>query len=108
MFFFIVNSVLEQYMQKFVLRYGIGILLLCVYGYDAQDINLFGVLTSNREKDYFGNSVSISGDTIVVGAVFDDSNSTGVNGDPNNDYAFYSGAACVFVRTEATWTSQSQ
>jgi hypothetical protein len=37
---------------------------------------------SNTEAvDRFGRSVSISGDTIVVGATEEDSNSTGVNGD---------------------------
>jgi hypothetical protein len=50
--------------------------------------------------------VSISGDTIVVGARREDSNATGVNGDQDNDDARDSGAAYVFVRNETTWTQK--
>jgi hypothetical protein len=55
--------------------------------------------------DAFGNSVSISGDTIVVGAYWEDSNATGVNGDQNNNgsIAGKSGAAYVFVRDGSIW-----
>jgi hypothetical protein len=49
---------------------------------------------SNTEQgDYFGFSVSISEDTIVVGAVGEDSNATGVNGTQTDNSAFHSGAA---------------
>jgi hypothetical protein len=51
--------------------------------------------------------VSISGDTIVVGALLEDSNATGANGDQNNDEANESGAAYVFVRDGNTWTQQA-
>ena len=44
-------------------------------------------------KDHFGQSVAISGDTLVVGAEDEDSNATGVNGDQENDLAGGSGAA---------------
>jgi hypothetical protein len=47
--------------------------------------------------DHFGFSVSISEDTIVIGADLEYSNATGVNGDQNNNKALYSGAAYVFV-----------
>jgi hypothetical protein len=57
--------------------------------------------------DYFGFSVSISGDTIVVGARWEDSNATGVNGDQNNNGATNSGAAYVFVRNGTSWTQQA-
>jgi hypothetical protein len=54
---------------------------------------------SNTEAgDYFGFSVSISGDTIAVGAHGEDSNATGVNGDQSNNNATDSGAVYVFVR----------
>jgi hypothetical protein len=56
--------------------------------------------------DYFGYSVSISGDTIVVGAYLEDSNATGVNGTQDNG-ATASGAAYVFVRIGTTWTQQA-
>jgi hypothetical protein len=57
--------------------------------------------------DYFGYSVSISGDTIVIGASEEDSSATGVNGDQNNDDSPSSGAAYVFVREGATWRQQA-
>jgi hypothetical protein len=57
--------------------------------------------------DNFGWSVSISGDTIVVGAHHEDSNATGVNGDQDSNFADNSGAAYVFVRDRITWTQQA-
>jgi hypothetical protein len=57
--------------------------------------------------DGFGTSVSISGDTIVVGSWLESSNAIGVNGDQDNDDAIYSGAAYVFVREGTTWTQQA-
>jgi hypothetical protein len=56
-------------------------------------------------SDFFGYSVSISGDTIVVGAMYEDSGATGVDGDQGSG-ATDSGAACVFVRG-TTWTQQA-
>jgi hypothetical protein len=59
---------------------------------------------SNTEAgDSFGYSVSISEDTIVVGAQHEDSNTTEVD----NTHATSSGAACVFVRNGTTWTQQA-
>lgn len=49
----------------------------------------------------------MSGDTVVVGADWEDSNATGVNGDPSNNSATDSGAAYVFVRTGTNWTQQA-
>ena len=57
--------------------------------------------------DLFGLSVAISGDTVVIGAIRDDSNATGVNGDQTNNSATDSGAAYVFVRTDTGWTPQA-
>lgn len=57
-------------------------------------------------NDQFGDSVSISGDTVVVGAGGEDSSTTGVNGTPN-DSAADSGAAYVFVRNGTTWAEQA-
>ncbi len=59
--------------------------------------------------DIFGYSVAISGDTIVVGAFFEDSNQTTVtNGNTasTNNSAADAGAAYVFVRSGSTWTQQ--
>ena len=57
--------------------------------------------------DLFGWSVAVSGDTVVVGAWFEDSNATGVNGAASNNAASNSGAAYVFVRTAGVWSQQA-
>jgi hypothetical protein len=63
---------------------------------------------SNTDQyDEFGRSVSISGDTVVVGAYYEKSNATGVNGDQTNNSASRAGAAYVFVRRAGTWTQQA-
>jgi hypothetical protein len=83
-------------------------LLLCLYGCNSQDIIPFEVLaSSDTTGDNFGYSVSISGDTIVVGADQEDSNATGVNGDQSNNGANDAGAAFVFVREGTTWNQQA-
>lgn len=57
--------------------------------------------------DLFGLTVAISGNTIVVGAADEDSNTTAINGDGTNDSATASGAAYVFSRTVGTWTQEA-
>jgi hypothetical protein len=57
--------------------------------------------------DSFGFAVAISGDTIVVGAIAEDSNATGVNGDGANNSKSDSGSAYVFVRSGTTWSQQA-
>jgi len=57
--------------------------------------------------DYFGYSVALSGDTLAVGAYFEDSAAIGVNGDQADNAAVSSGAAYVFVRTGTTWAQQA-
>ncbi len=49
--------------------------------------------------DKFGSAVSVSGDTVVVGASDEDSSATGVNGNQSNNSANRAGAAYVFVRS---------
>ena len=63
---------------------------------------------SNTEADDgFGWSVAISGDTVVVGARFEASNATGVDGNQADNSNFSAGAAYVFVRSGATWAQQA-
>ena len=60
--------------------------------------------------DSFGTAVSLSGDgnTLAVGAIGENSNTTGVDTTPNNDVsAIFSGAVYVFVRTGTTWVEQT-
>jgi hypothetical protein len=47
---FPLTSVLEQ-LLRFVLSYGIGILVLCVCGCSSQEINLLGVLKTNSDNN---------------------------------------------------------
>ena len=66
------------------------------------------IKASNTEaNDYFGSSVSLSGDTLAVGAYGESSNATGVNGNQTDNSAVGSGAVYVFTRTGATWTQQA-
>jgi hypothetical protein len=63
---------------------------------------------SNTDSyDQFGSSVAIYGDTVVVGAVNENSNATGINGDQGNNSAINSGAAYVFTRSGGTWSQQA-
>ena len=57
-------------------------------------------------RDEFGYSVAISGDTVVVGAIYEDGNTPGVNG-AANEAQTDAGAAYVFVRNGTTWTQQA-
>ena len=60
-----------------------------------------------NQSDEFGDSVAVSGDTVLVGADFEDSNATGVNGDDTNNGSNNSGAAYVFVRNGASWSQEA-
>lgn len=57
-------------------------------------------------NDFFGDSVAISGNTVVVGATSEDGNGTGVDPADNNS-ASNSGAAYVFARSGSTWSQQA-
>jgi hypothetical protein len=48
-------------------------------------------------NDYFGFAVAVSADTVVVGAMGEASNATGINGNQGNNSAPESGAAYVFA-----------
>jgi len=76
---------------------------LCLYGNPVYAVPLMineTKLTAGdaTARDQFGNSVAVSGDTVVVGATFGDS-----------DTVFSSGAAYVFVQApDGTWTEQQK
>jgi hypothetical protein len=56
--------------------------------------------------DGFGTSVSLSGDTLVVGAIGEDSPTTGIDSTPNESAAL-AGAAYVFTRSGGVWSQQA-
>lgn len=70
--------------------------------------NQQGVLAASNAQagDNFGGSVAVSGDTVVVGASFEDSSTTGVNSTPDDGF-LSAGAAYVFVRSGSTWSQQA-
>jgi hypothetical protein len=57
--------------------------------------------------DLFGYSVALAGDTLAVGAPFEGSNATGVNGDQTDNSAQHAGAVYVFTRIGGVWTQQA-
>ena len=61
------------------------------------------------EGDQFGYSLALSsdGNTLAVGAIGEDSNATGINGNQADNSASGSGAAYVFTRTGTTWSQQA-
>ncbi len=63
---------------------------------------------SNPEaNDKFGYSVSITGDTVAIGAPGEASNATGVNGSQSDNSASSAGAVYVFTRNGTTWSQQA-
>ncbi len=64
--------------------------------------------SNTGESDQFGESVTLDGDTLAVGARYERSDGTGVNSDSltNND-TLDSGAVYVFTRNENTWSQQA-
>jgi hypothetical protein len=57
--------------------------------------------------DHFGYRMAADGDTLVVGAPWEDGGSKGVGGDPKDNSIQNSGAAYVFVRKDGQWTQQA-
>lgn len=61
-----------------------------------------------KEIDYFGSSLAVSGNALVVGALNESSDVTGINGNGANNYnALDSGAAYVYLRDDVTWTREA-
>ena len=64
--------------------------------------------TNTDDFDSFGGDVALNGNTLAVGAVGEDSNQPGVNGNGQNDNsASASGAVYVFTRTGEEWTQEA-
>ncbi|HEY1011917.1 MAG TPA: integrin [Herpetosiphonaceae bacterium] len=57
--------------------------------------------------DALGRSLALSGDTLVIGAPFEDSAATGVDGPQGDNSATNAGAAYVFVRDGDGWRQQA-
>ena len=63
--------------------------------------------SNSDESDFFGASISLFADSLVVGAFPESSNATGVNGDQSDNSTFGAGAAYVFLRTGTDWKQQA-
>jgi hypothetical protein len=62
------------------------------------------IKASNTDAlDAFGSALSLSGDTLVVGAPEEDSMTTGINGDDSDNSELEAGAAYVFTRIAGLW-----
>jgi len=59
------------------------------------------------ENDAFGWSIVLSGETLAVGAVFEDSGASTINGDQTDNSQEKAGAVYVFTRDAATWSQQA-
>ncbi|HET8709796.1 MAG TPA: histidine kinase, partial [Spongiibacteraceae bacterium] len=60
-------------------------------------------------EDNFGSSIALngSGSTLAIGAPYEASAATGINGSQSNNSASTSGAAYVFTRSGSTWSQQA-
>ena len=58
-------------------------------------------------SDLFGYSVAVSGDTVVVGAIGEDSSGIGIGGNGADNSAAYAGAVYVLTRNGTTWMQQA-
>ena len=68
------------------------------------------IKASNTEaNDQFGRYLCISGDgnTLLVSAPYEDSNSTGINGNQSDNSSIESGAVYVFTYSGVVWTQQA-
>ncbi len=63
--------------------------------------------TNTEANDFFGWSLSLSSDTLVVGAIQEASNATGINGTQSNNSAAAAGAGYVYRLNGSTWAPEA-
>lgn len=65
--------------------------------------------SNTNAYDGFGTSISLAadGNTLAVGAPYEESSATGIDGNQGDNSAWGAGAAYVFSRTGAAWTQQA-
>lgn len=63
--------------------------------------------SNTNPGDFFGYTVEADGQTAVVGAVFEDSNATGINNNQTDNSATNAGAAYVFTFDGIFWSQQA-
>ena len=85
------------------------LLCCCVLAQGSRTITQQAYLKASDSDwlDHFGEAVAASGDTVVVGAIYEQSDADGVNGDDGNNSADEARAAYVFVRDGTAWSQQA-
>jgi hypothetical protein len=63
--------------------------------------------SNTGEGEQFGATVALSGDTLAIGANFEDSGATGINGNQDDASAPRSGAVYVFRRASTSWQQEA-
>ena len=65
--------------------------------------------SNSGHEDSFGSRLALSGDggTLAVGAQLEDSNSTGINGNEENNDAQQAGAVYLFARNDDSWLQRA-
>lgn len=76
-------------------------------GSDSAELQAVLAAAEQDVNDYFGFSIDVSGDRAVLGAWHEDSNATGVNGDPTDNSLTQAGCAYIFVRNGTTWVQEA-
>ena len=61
----------------------------------------------SQRGELFGNTLALDGDTLAVGAPYEQSNATGIDGDQSNNSSWQNGAVYVFTRNGTTWSQQA-
>ena len=67
------------------------------------------VASNSAPSDQFGDALALSGDgtTLAVGALYEASAATGIDGEQDDDSHTYAGAVYVFVREDELWSQQT-
>lgn len=63
--------------------------------------------SNTDSRDEFGFSLALSGNMLAVGALYESSDASNINGDQTSNTLSGSGAVYVFERTGNTWTQQA-
>src|SRR5690606_10624634 len=75
--------------------------------------HIYAKASNTGAGDQLGFSLAMSGDLLAIGAPYEDSGATGVNGNPNDDSVQDSGAGDVFLRVPGgsgngdTWVQEA-
>lgn len=74
---------------------------------DAWAFEAYIKASNTDASDVFGQSLDLDGDTLVVGAIGERSNATGVDGDQSDNSLVSAGAVYVFRRNGEVWSQEA-